>query len=102
MDQKNFFSVFPVRQVESDPPVEASRPQKRRIKHIGTVGGRHDNDLLIGLETDKFDENLIESLLALVITTANSSPSHPANRIHLADEDNGRSRFLGQVEEVAY
>src|SRR3989338_7782177 len=102
MDQKNFLPISAVRQVESYPAVEAPRSQKRRVEYIRTIGGRHHDNLFIGLEAIEFDQNLIESLFALVIATANPSPSHSANRVYFVNEDNGRRRFLGQVEEIAH
>ena len=50
--------------------VETARAQQRRIQHIGTVGGRDDDDALIALEAVHLDQQLVQGLLALVMAAA--------------------------------
>ena len=48
-------------------PVEATGPQKRRVKDVGAVGGGEHDHRLGRLEPVELGEDLIERLLALVI-----------------------------------
>ena len=50
--------------------IESARSQKRGVEDIGTVRGGDENHAVIRLESIHFDEQLIERLLALVVTTA--------------------------------
>ncbi|OJI09578.1 hypothetical protein BK006_00330 [bacterium CG10_49_38] len=50
VDGQNFFPIFLIGLIQDYAPVEASRPQERRIKDIGPVGRRHHNHLLARLE----------------------------------------------------
>jgi hypothetical protein len=53
-----------------DAAVEAAGAQERRVEHVGAVGRGDDDDALVGLEAVHLDEELVERLLALVVTAA--------------------------------
>ena len=55
MDGQDGLAALPVRSVNDYLPVEAAGSQKSRVKDIGPVGRRHDNDALVGLEAVHFD-----------------------------------------------
>ncbi len=50
--------------------VETTRAQQRRVKDVGAVRGRHDDDSLVAFEAVHFYEQLIECLLAFVMSPA--------------------------------
>ena len=50
-----------------DLPVEPARPGEGRVEHVDAVGGRDDDDLVVGLEAVHLDEDGVERLLALVV-----------------------------------
>ena len=87
--------------VEHDVPVEASGAEQRRVEHVGPVGGRDDDDVLVGLEAVHLDQELVEGLLALVVTTAEARTTLAADGVDLVDEHDARRVLLGLVEEVA-
>ena len=82
--------------------VEPARTQQRRIKHIGAVGCRDDDDAFVCLKTVHFDEQLVQSLLALVIRIAKAMAARTANCVNLVDKDNARRVFLRLLEHVAH
>ena len=84
-----------------DLAVEAARAQQRRVEHVGTVGRGDDDDAFIGLEAVHLDQQLVESLLALVIAVAEAGAAMAADGVDFVDEDDARRRFLGLVEHVA-
>ena len=50
--------------------VKAARTQQGRVQHVGAVGCRNDDDALIGLKAVHFNQQLVERLLALIMTAA--------------------------------
>ena len=57
-----------VGRVDHDLPVESPGPQQRRVEHVRPVGGgQHDHALVAG-EAVHLGEDLVQRLLALVVT----------------------------------
>ena len=54
--------------VDHDEPVEASRTHQRLIQHLGTVRRRHDDHVGTRIEAVHLGEQLVERLLALVVS----------------------------------
>ena len=82
--------------------VEAARAQQSRVEDVGAVGrGDHDH-ALVALEAVHLDQELVECLLALVVTAAETGAAMTADRIDLVDENDARRVLLGLLEHVAY
>ena len=91
-----------VGQRHHDHAVEATGPQQRGVEDVGTVGRRHHHDALGRLEAVHLGEHLVERLLALVVTAAETGAALAADRVDLVDEDD-RGRLLARgLEEVAH
>src|SRR5690606_13508715 len=84
-----------------DATIEAPGAQNGGIEHIGPVGGGDDDDALVGLEPVHLHEQLIERLLAFVVSAAEPGTAMPAHRVDLVDEDDARSVLLALLEQVA-
>ena len=69
---------------------------------ITTVGCREQDDALVGLETIHLDQELIERLLALVMTAAEPGAAMTADRVDLVDEDDARRVLLALLEQIPY
>ena len=54
------------------------------------------------LEAVHLDEQLVERLLALVVTAAEAGAAVPADRVDLVDEDDARRVRLALLEQVAH
>ena len=98
-------AALAVGRLHRDAAVEASRTQQRRVQDLGAVRGPRTITFVLGLEAVHLGQDLIERLLALVVTAAD--PAHVArarapDRIELVDEDDRRRRLLGLLEEVAH
>ena len=91
-----------VGQRHDDLAVEAARPQQRRVEHVRAVGGGDDDDALVALEAVHLDEQLVQRLLALVVTAAEAGAAMTADRVDLVDEDDARRVLLRLVEHVAH
>jgi hypothetical protein len=91
-----------VRPVENDLPVESTRSKKGRVEHIGSVGRGDDDDIRAAVESIHLDQDLVERLLALIVTSAQTCAALPANGIDLIDEDDAWGALLSLIEEIAH
>ena len=85
-----------------DAAVEATGAQDRRVEHVGPVGGGDDDDALVRLEAVHLDEELVQRLLALVVTAAEAGAAVTADGVDLVDEDDAGRVLLALLEEVAH
>ncbi len=91
-----------IRSVEDHLPVESSRPQECGIEHIRAIGGGNHDDVGTAVEAVHLHQDLIQRLLALVVTSAQSGATLATDGIDLIDEhDTGRA-FLCLFEEIAH
>ncbi len=90
-----------VRRVDGDLPVEPAGPQQRRVEHVGPVGGRDQDHTAADVEAVHLDQQLVQGLLALVVTTAEARTTVPADGVDLVDEHDRRGVRLGLLEQVA-
>ena len=92
-----------VGRVDDDAPVEAARAQQGGIEDLGTVGGGHHDDAFLAGEAVHLGEDLVQGLLALVVTAHGAARrARAADGVELVDEDDGRGRVLGLLEEVTH
>src|SRR4029077_6257886 len=82
--------------------VETTRAQQRGVEHVGPVGGRDQDDALVGLEAVHLDQQLVEGLLALVVAAAEARAAMASDRVDLVDEDDAGRVLLPLHEEVAH
>ena len=92
--------------------VEAARTQQRRVEDVGAVGGGDQDYAFVGLEAVHLDQQLVQRLLALVVTAAQARATVPADRVDLVDEDDagrallallvtlGEARLQGALEAI--
>ena len=85
-----------------DAAVEAARAQQRRVEHVGPVGRRDQDHALVALEAVHLDEQLVQRLLALVVTAAETGAAVAADRVDLVDEDDAGRVLLALQEEIAH
>ncbi len=90
-----------VRVVEGYPTVEAARPEEGGVEDVGAVGGGEDDDVDAGVEAVHLDEYLVQSLLTLVVSAAETGTTVPADGVDLVDEDDARRVAFGLLEQVA-
>src|SRR5689334_10521881 len=88
--------------VDHDLAVEAPGAQQRRIEDVGAVGGAdHDQPRVAG-EAVHLDEDLVERLLALVVSLADAGAALAPRGVELVDEDDRGSRLASLAEQVAH
>src|ERR1700709_604006 len=69
--------------VADDRAGEAAGPQQRRVEDVGTVGRGDQDDVVLPLETVHLDQQLVQRLLALVVTAAHAGAAMPARRLRV-------------------
>ena len=94
-----------VGRMHHDLPIESTGTEERRVEHIGPVCGGQDDDALVPRKAIHLSEDLVERLLAFIVTTERSrSAARAANRVDLVDEDDGwrhLARFREQLTHPA-
>ena len=91
-----------VGRVHHDLAVEATRAQQRGIEHVGAVRRGDEDDAVVRLEAVHLHEELIERLLALIMTTTKAGATVTAHGIDFVDEDDARRMRLALLEQIAH
>ena len=94
-----------VRRLDGDPAVEAARAEERRVEDLGTIRRREHDHVRAGLEPVHLRQDLVQRLLALVVTAADAADAASAgasDRVELVDEDDRGSALLRLLEQVAH
>ena len=86
MDLKDVLAALHIRSSHRDLPVKTARTKDRRIQNVHSVGGRHDDDPLVDAESVHFHQQLVQSLLALVVGAAKARASASRHRVDLVNE----------------
>jgi hypothetical protein len=102
VNRQDALAALDVRTVDHDAAVEPARAEERRVEHVGTVGGRHEDDALVRLEAVHLHEQLVERLLALVVAAAEAGAAVTTDRVDLVDEHDARGVLLALLEQVAH
>ena len=85
---KYFLSSTDIRDGDNNLTVKTSRPEQGRVKDIWSVGGRHDDDTVIGFKTIHLNQELVQSLFSLIMTSAKTGTAMTSDRIYLINKDN--------------
>src|SRR5438067_10222 len=91
-----------VRPIERHMPVEPTGAEQRRIENVRAVGGRDHDHMGVGLEAVHLDQQLVERLLALVVTAAQAGAALASDGVDLIDKDDAGRVLLRLIEEVAH
>ena len=76
-------------------------PQQGRVEHIGPIGGGHQDHAFVGFEAVHLDEQLVERLLALIVSAAEARAAMAAHGVDFVDEDDAGRVLLALFEEIA-
>src|SRR5579859_2844919 len=98
---QNFFASANVRTRNYDAAVKTAGAKQRGVENVRTVGGGDQDHALVGFEAVHFNEQLIESLLALVVSSTQASAAVASDGINFVDEDDAGSVLLTLLEQIA-
>ena len=102
MDFEDLLAALDVGEVDVDLSVETAGTEKGVVEDVGTVGRRHDDDPFVGIKAVHLDEDLVEGLFPLVVTTAEARSTLTAHGIDLIDEDDAGLVAFCKVEEITH
>ena len=99
---QNLFAALEVGQLHRHAAVKASGTGQGRVQRIRAVGGRQNDDAGVALKAVHLGEQLVQSLLTLVVATEIAAVALLTDGIDLIDEHNAGGLFLGLPEQVAH
>src|SRR5581483_2388564 len=98
---QNLFASAHVGTIHHHAAIETSGTKQCWVENVRPVGRSHQNDAFIGFEAIHFHQQLVQSLLALIVTAAQASSTMPANCVDLVNEDNAGGILLALLEQIA-
>src|SRR5215204_2569144 len=102
MDPEDLLPPGEVRPVDHDLPVETAWSEERGVEDVRAVGGGEHDDPALRIEAVHLDEELVEGLLALVVSASQAGAALAAYSVDLVHEDDAGRVLLGLLEEVAH
>ena len=102
MDLEDGEAALEIRPIHRDLTVEPTGAQQGRVEDVRSVRRGDEDDTGRHVEPVHLDEHLVEGLLALIVTTAESGTPVTTHRVDLVDEDDRGRIGLGLLEEIAY
>ena len=102
MHSKNLFTPANIGQADYYATVKTAGAQQCGIENVRTVRRRHQDDAFVRFEAVHLDQQLIQSLFALIVSAAKTSAAVTSDRINFVDEDNARRVLLALLKQIAY
>ena len=91
-----------VRPVDDDAPVKAAGAQQGLVQDLGPVGGPDDQDTLGGLKAVHLREQLVESLLPLLVAPSIPGVTASADGVDLIDKNDAGRILIGFLEQITH
>ena len=101
MHLQNIDTSLEVRLLHDDTTVETARTQQCRVEDFRTVRRTHDHDPLRGIEAIHLRQQLVQGLLALLVSTE-AGISRLTDGIDLIDEDDARCRLRRLLKQITH
>mmetsp|Transcript_5693 Transcript_5693/g.8374 ORF Transcript_5693/g.8374 Transcript_5693/m.8374 type:complete len:286 (+) Transcript_5693:880-1737(+) len=95
-------TALEIGKIDCDLTIESSRAEKCVIKNVKPVRGSNGDNTRIAIETIHFDQNLIQCLLTLIVTSSESCSALTSNGIDFINEDDTRGVLLGLVKHITH
>ena len=89
-----------VGQVQRYAAVEATGAEQGGVQNVGPVGGGDDDDVGVGFKAVHFNQDLVEGLLAFVVSTAQAGAAVATNGVDFVHEEDARGVALGLFKQV--
>src|SRR5688500_1544042 len=85
--------------IHCDVSIESTRPEQCGIKDVRAVGRADNHDPATDLEAVHLDEDLVQGLLAFILSPGTASrATFATSRIQLVDEDDRRRDCANSLE----
>ena len=102
MNLEYCFSTSDVRKIDVDLSVKSTWSEQRWIEYVGTVGRRHNDNIVVGLESVHLNKQLIERLLSLVVTTTKTCTTLSADCVYFVYEYYARAVLFCRIKKASY
>jgi len=102
MDVQDFLPPFNIRIGHNNLPVKTAGTQQRVVQHIRPVGGRHQNDTIVGIEPVHLNKQLVQCLFTFIMTAAKSCAPLAAYGVYFIDKYDTGSIFVALLKQVTY
>ncbi len=80
--------------------IKASRPKQRRIENVRAIGCGDNDDRIVGLKTIHLAKDLIQGLLAFIVSTSQSGTSLATDCVDFVDEDDCWRLGFGRGKQI--
>ena len=100
MDAENLQAAGIVGTIYNHLAVKTTRAHQSCIQHIWAVCCSHNDDAGIALKTVHLSKQLVEGLLALIVTTAESGTTLAAYGVDFVDENDARCTLFGLLKKI--
>ena len=102
MHLQDLLASLDIRQTHIDLTVKAAGTQQCLIQNVGTVGGGHDDDAVVGFKAVHLHQQLVQGLLALIVTAAQTCAALTTHGIDLINKDDAGHGLFGLIEQVTH
>ena len=102
VDLQNIDAALQVGKLHRDTPVESSGSGQSRIERFGAVCRSQDDDAEILLKAVHLSQQLVQSLLALIIASEGTSVTLFADRVDLVNKNDTGRFFFCLLEEITH
>ena len=102
MNPKDHFAALHVRAANHHAAIETAGAEQCGIEHVRPVGGRDEDHAFVGFEAVHFNQQLIQGLLALIVSTAKAGATMASDGIDFIDEDDAGSVLLASLKQVTH
>src|SRR5919109_835937 len=102
MDLENALTPFDIGSRDYNAAIKSSRPEQRRIQHVGSISCGDENDTLIRFESIHFDQQLVQGLLALVMAAAKTGAAMASHRVDFVDKNDARRVLFALNKQIAH
>mmetsp|Transcript_40419 Transcript_40419/g.130352 ORF Transcript_40419/g.130352 Transcript_40419/m.130352 type:complete len:418 (+) Transcript_40419:362-1615(+) len=95
-------AALDVGQIDGHAPVEAARPQQRRVERVRAVGRREDDDAAVSVEAVHLGQDLVDDAVARAARVAARRAARARNRVELVEKEDAGRGTARLVEELAH
>ena len=100
MHLENLNTTPHVRSIHHDLPIKPPRSEQGRVENIWPVSRSNQDHTFCRIKPIHLDEQLIERLFTLIMTSTQPCSTKSANGINFIDKNNAGRMFLSLLEKV--
>ena len=101
VNRKDSFAPSDVGPGNNHPPVKTAGAQQCRVENIRPVGCSNQDYAFVGFKPVHLDKQLVECLLALVMSAAEACAAMPSDCVDFIYKDDARGVLLALLEQIA-